>query len=95
MTRGYRDTLASCRRGTCLFFLLFRSSRLNLSGEAPIAADEDDCVSYACECVRLAGLTDHDVIREQLLKLARHWIAATEIDSNDAGVTAFPSRKRA
>jgi hypothetical protein len=22
-----------------------------------MAADEDDCVSYACECVRLAGLT--------------------------------------
>jgi hypothetical protein len=26
-----------------------------------MAADEDDCVSYACECVRLAGLTDDDV----------------------------------
>jgi hypothetical protein len=60
-----------------------------------MAADEDDCVSYACECVRLAGLTDDDVIREQLLKLARHWIAAREIDYNDAGVTAFPLRKRA
>jgi hypothetical protein len=45
-----------------------------------MAADEDDCVSYACECVRLAGLTDDDVIREELLKLARHWIAAREID---------------
>ena len=41
-----------------------------------MAADEDDCVSYACECVRLAGLTDDEVIREELLKLARHWIAA-------------------
>jgi hypothetical protein len=43
-----------------------------------LAADEDDCVSYACECVRLAGLTDDEVMREQLLKLARH--AAREID---------------
>ena len=60
-----------------------------------MAADEDDCVSYACECVRLAGLTDDDVIREQLLKLARHWIAAREIDYNDAGVTDFSLRKRA
>jgi hypothetical protein len=37
-----------------------------------MAADQDDCVSYACECVRLAGLTDDEVIREELLKLARH-----------------------
>jgi hypothetical protein len=39
-----------------------------------MAADEDDCVSYACECVRLAVLTDDEVIREELLKLARCWI---------------------
>jgi hypothetical protein len=45
-----------------------------------MATDEDDCVSYACECVRLAGLTDDEVIREELLKLARYWIAAREID---------------
>jgi hypothetical protein len=45
-----------------------------------MAADEEDCVSYACECVRLAGLTDDEIIREQLLKLARHWLAVREID---------------
>jgi hypothetical protein len=56
-----------------------------------MAADEDDCVSYACECVRLAGLTDDEVIREQLLKLARHWIAAREIDYSDTGVATSPS----
>ena len=33
-----------------------------------MAADEDDCVSYACECA------DDEVIREELLKLARYWI---------------------
>jgi hypothetical protein len=57
-----------------------------------MAADEDDCVSYACECVRLAGLTDDEVIREELLKLARHWIAAREIDYSDTGVAASRSR---
>jgi len=57
-----------------------------------MAADEDDCVSYACECVRLAGLTDDEVIREQLLKLARYWIAAREIDYSDTGATPSPSR---
>jgi hypothetical protein len=41
-----------------------------------MAADEDDCVSYACECVRLAGLTDDEVI----------WIAVREIDYGDTGV---------
>jgi hypothetical protein len=65
---------------------------LNLFGEAPMAADEDDCVSYACECVRLAGLTDDEVIRERLLKLARDWIAVREIDYGDTGVATSPSR---
>ena len=60
-----------------------------------MATDEDDCVSYACECVRLAGLTDDEVIREELLKLARHWIAARKSEYSDAGVAAFPSRRRA
>jgi hypothetical protein len=57
-----------------------------------MAADKDDCVSCACECVRLAGRTDDEVIREELLKLARHWIAAREIDYSDTGVAASPSR---
>jgi hypothetical protein len=51
-----------------------------------MAAEEDDCVSYAFECVRLAGLTDDEVIRERLLKLARGWIAVREIDYGDTGV---------
>jgi hypothetical protein len=67
--------------GTLIVPALNRAKLNFEQGQEPaMAADEDDCVSYACECVRLAGLTDDDVIREQLLKLARHWIAAREID---------------
>jgi hypothetical protein len=54
-----------------------------------------DCVSYACECVRLAALTEDEIIREELLKLARYWIAARESEYSDEGVAAFPSRRRA
>ena len=49
-----------------------------------MAADEEDCVSYACECVRLAALTDDEVIRHHLLELARHWIAMREKEYSDA-----------
>jgi hypothetical protein len=52
-----------------------------------MAADEEDCVSYACECVRLAALTDDEVIRRHLLELARHWIAMREKEYSDARVT--------
>ena len=31
------------------------------------------CVDYACECVRLAALTDDADIRAQLLEMARNW----------------------
>jgi hypothetical protein len=31
---------------------------VSTDGRPAMAADEDDCVSYACERVRLAGLTD-------------------------------------
>jgi hypothetical protein len=34
-----------------------------------MAADEDDCVSYACECVRLAGLGSSE--RRSLRRSAR------------------------
>src|SRR4029077_7175698 len=57
-----------------------------------MAADEEDCVSYACECVRLAALTDDEVIRHHLLELARHWIAMREKEYSDACVTPQPGR---
>jgi hypothetical protein len=34
------------------------------------------CMSHADECVRLAGLTDDLIIRDQLLDLAQEWMLA-------------------
>jgi hypothetical protein len=52
-----------------------------------MAVDEDDCISYACECVRLAALSDDEVIHKNLLELARHWIAMRGKEYSDARVT--------
>jgi hypothetical protein len=37
--------------------------------------DDDDCIGYARECVRLAGLTHDPELRDQLLDMAREWMA--------------------
>jgi hypothetical protein len=34
------------------------------------------CMTHADECVRLAGLTDDLIIRDQLLDLAQEWMLA-------------------
>jgi hypothetical protein len=39
-------------------------------------ATESECIEYARECVRLAGLTDDPDIRDRLLETARDWMAA-------------------
>jgi hypothetical protein len=39
-----------------------------------MAADEE-CVEYARECVPLARLTTDHELREQLLQMARNWMA--------------------
>jgi alkylation response protein AidB-like acyl-CoA dehydrogenase len=39
-------------------------------------ATESECIEYARECVRLAGLTDDPDIRDRLLEIARDWMAA-------------------
>ena len=39
-------------------------------------ATDEECMAYARECVRLAGLTDEPKIRDQLFALAREWMAA-------------------
>ena len=36
---------------------------------------DDECVSYARDCVRLSELTKDEYIREQLLNMAREWMA--------------------
>jgi hypothetical protein len=46
--------------------------------------------NYASECVRLAGLTDDEDLRNQLLEMARQWIA----ERDERRVIAFPSRRR-
>ena len=37
--------------------------------------NDDDCVGYARECVRLAEMTTDPKLREQLLNMAREWMA--------------------
>jgi hypothetical protein len=37
---------------------------------------DEECVEYARECVRLAGLTKDLQLRDQLLNMAREWMAA-------------------
>ena len=38
-------------------------------------ATDDECLWYAHEYARLAGLTKHQNVRDQLLDLARGWTA--------------------
>jgi hypothetical protein len=35
----------------------------------------NECVEYARECVRLAGLVEEPELRERLLSMAREWMA--------------------
>jgi hypothetical protein len=46
-------------------------------GALTVVSDKE-CMSYAAECVRLAGLTDNVIIRDQLLDLAQDWIFAAQ-----------------
>lgn len=41
-------------------------------------ASDKECISRANECVRLAGLTDDMIVRDQLLDLAQDWIFAAQ-----------------
>jgi len=36
---------------------------------------DPECVKYARECVRLAGLYEDPLLRDQLLDMARSWMA--------------------
>lgn len=48
---------------------------------------DEECVGYARECVWLAGLTKDVQLRDQLLNMAREWMAAAmhEGTRGDAG----------
>jgi len=56
---------------------------------------DQKCMAHARECVRLAGLTDDQEVRDQLITLARGWIVAArkeeEEDDDDSKVLVFPS----
>ena len=41
-----------------------------------VMATENQCEDYARDCMRLAGLTKDEYIRDQLLNMAREWISA-------------------
>jgi phosphopantothenoylcysteine synthetase/decarboxylase len=55
-------------------------------------------MAHARECVRLAGLTDDQEVRDQLIALARDWIVAArkeeEEEDDDSKVLVFPSHAR-
>jgi hypothetical protein len=38
-------------------------------------ATDDECMGYAAECERLAGLTSDPQLKEEFLKMAREWKA--------------------
>src|SRR5262249_32663444 len=53
-------------------------------------ATDDECLRYAREYARLAGLTKHQNVREQLLDLARGWTAIAQHERrSDARVLRF------
>jgi hypothetical protein len=73
---------------------------LNLThrGTLTMASDEE-CMCHGRECVRLAGLTDDRNVRDELLDLARGWMAAAlrerrmaDERRSDARVLTFPPR---
>jgi hypothetical protein len=53
------------------------------AGRAAMVTDEE-CVDYAREWVRLAGLTADEEIRGQLLSMAREWMAAAMHERHSA-----------
>jgi hypothetical protein len=53
----------------------------------------DECMSHADECVRLAGMTDDTIVRDQIVGLACGWIStALHAHKGGARVIEFPER---
>jgi hypothetical protein len=57
-------------------------------------------MAHARECVRLAGLTDDQEVRDQLIALARDWIVAArrkkkKEEDNDSKSAGLPISSRA
>ena len=48
-----------------------------VAGHCAVKVTDQDCVDYARECVRLAGMAENSPeLREWLMQTARHWMAA-------------------
>src|SRR6516225_4744039 len=61
-----------------------------IKGSAVNMATDDECVRVAHEYARLAGLTKHQNVRDQLLDLARGWTAVAQHERrSDARVLHF------
>src|SRR6516162_1748658 len=68
----------------------------NPSLRVPCMTVDEKCMAHARECVRLAGLTDDQEVRDQLIAQSRDWIVAArkedeEDDDDDSKVLVFPS----
>ena len=48
-------------------------------------ATDNECLDYARECVRLAGIANDPELRQHLIQLAREWmvLAAKEVTATD------------
>jgi hypothetical protein len=59
-------------------------------------ATDKEMEGYARECVRLAGLTDDSEIRDQLMQMARDWMAdAMGQESSRVSTSSFARRSAA
>jgi hypothetical protein len=59
------------------------------------ANDDDHCITYARECVRLAGLIEDRDLRERLLNMGREWMAVAmgEKTMPEPSLSRFPLRR--
>ena len=57
-------------------------------------AIDEECVGYARECVRLAGLATDQEVREQLLQMARNWMAEAMHERYKDAVKLKPASPR-
>jgi hypothetical protein len=54
--------------------------------------DDDDCIGYARECVRLAGLTQDPELQDQLLDMAREWMATAMHEAKTPKPKSLPAQ---
>jgi hypothetical protein len=62
--------------------------------ERVVSTVDEECIGYARECVRLAGLTQDQQLREQLLNMAREWMATAMHERRRQGPKSFGERPK-